>query len=174
MYCSPLWRPYLIQDILLLEKVQCRATKIILNDYTSDYKSRLIKLQLLPLMYVYELSDILFFIKSIKSPNNSFDILNYVSFSRGATRSSGTKLCHRVTDNCISLNSYFYRIPKLWNAFPEIDLTLSLNTIKKKLKTYLWNHFVHNFDPNNTCTLHFVCPCYNCSRHPSTPNFSTL
>ena len=45
----------LFNDILLLEKVQRRATKVILNDYTSDYKSRLIKLQLLPLMYAYEL-----------------------------------------------------------------------------------------------------------------------
>ena len=60
LYCSSLWQPYLIQDILLLEKVQQRATKVILNDYTSDYKSRLIKLQLLPLMYMYDLSDILF------------------------------------------------------------------------------------------------------------------
>ena len=66
-YCSPLWRPYLI-DILLLEKVQQQATKFILNDYTSDYKSHLIKLHSLPLMYVYELSDILFFIKSVRSP----------------------------------------------------------------------------------------------------------
>ena len=34
-YCSPSWRrPYLIQNILLLEKVQRRATKFILNDYT--------------------------------------------------------------------------------------------------------------------------------------------
>ena len=127
LYCSPLWRPYLIQGILLLEKVH-QVMKAILNNYTSDCNSCLIKL--LPLMHVYELSDILFF---IKSPNNSFDITNYVSFSRSATRSFGTKLCHRVIDNCISSNSYFYRIPKLWNAFPEIDLALSLNTIKKKL-----------------------------------------
>ena len=40
------------------------ATKVILNDYTFDYKSHLIKLQLLPLMYMYNLSDILFFIIS--------------------------------------------------------------------------------------------------------------
>ena len=85
-------------------KVQRRATKVILNDYTSDYKFRLIKLQLLPLMYMYDLSDILFFIKSVKTPNNSFDILNYVSFVRGATRSSDTKLVHRTTDNCITSN----------------------------------------------------------------------
>ena len=58
--------------------MQHQVTKVILNDYTSDYKSRLIKLQLLATTnsYVYELNDILFFIKSIKSPNNSFDIMN--------------------------------------------------------------------------------------------------
>ena len=42
-------------DILLLEHVQRRATKYILNDYTSSYKSRLTKLNLLPLMCIYEL-----------------------------------------------------------------------------------------------------------------------
>ena len=33
-----------------------------LNDYISNYKIRLVKLKLLPLMYTYELSDILFFL----------------------------------------------------------------------------------------------------------------
>ena len=56
-YCSPLWRPYLIKDILLLERVQRRATKFILGDYSMDYKSRLTNLKLLPLMYTYELTD---------------------------------------------------------------------------------------------------------------------
>ena len=61
LYCSPLWRPHLMKDIILLERVQRRATKFIFNDYSSDYKSRLIKLGMLPLMCVYELADILFF-----------------------------------------------------------------------------------------------------------------
>ena len=30
-YCSPVWRPSLIKDIVLLEKIQRRATKYILN-----------------------------------------------------------------------------------------------------------------------------------------------
>ena len=33
LYCSPLWRPYLIQYILLQERIQHQATKVILNDY---------------------------------------------------------------------------------------------------------------------------------------------
>ena len=48
--------------------VQRRATKYILNDFTSDYKDRLISLELLPLMMFYELLDIMFFVKSLKAP----------------------------------------------------------------------------------------------------------
>ena len=55
-YCSIIWRPYLIQDIIKLESIQRRATKFIMNDYTSDYKSRLLHLNLLPLMYVFEIT----------------------------------------------------------------------------------------------------------------------
>ena len=43
-YCSQLWRPYLIKDINQFERIQRWATKYVLNDYTSDYKTRLIKL----------------------------------------------------------------------------------------------------------------------------------
>ena len=52
-YCSQIWRLCLIQDILLLERVQRRATKYILNDYTSSYRARLLKLSMLPLMYIF-------------------------------------------------------------------------------------------------------------------------
>ena len=50
LYCSPVWRPHLIKDIVSIENVQCRATKFILNDFSSDYKHRLVSLNLLPLM----------------------------------------------------------------------------------------------------------------------------
>ena len=53
IYCSQLWRPYLLKDIITLERIQRRATKFILNDYQSSYRFRLVKLHLLPLMYTY-------------------------------------------------------------------------------------------------------------------------
>ena len=56
---------------------------------------------------MHELSDILFFIKSIKAPNNSFTIFQYVSFNNSNTRSSNKKLYHKLTTNSISTNSYF-------------------------------------------------------------------
>ena len=48
MYGSQIWRPLLIKDMKPIESLQRRATKYILNDYTSDYRSRLIQLNLLP------------------------------------------------------------------------------------------------------------------------------
>ena len=47
MYCSQVWRPQPIRDITTLECVQRRATKYILNKYTSSYKTRLLQLNLL-------------------------------------------------------------------------------------------------------------------------------
>ena len=72
IYCTQLWRPHLIKDILNIERVQWRATKYILNDYVSDYKTTLLKLKLLPLMYFLEIQDIMFVIKSLKFPTNQF------------------------------------------------------------------------------------------------------
>ena len=84
------WRPHLMKDILNLERIQRRATKYILNDYTSGYKDRLINLRLLPLMYIFELQDILFAIKSIKSPTNQYKINNYITFNSTNTRSGSS------------------------------------------------------------------------------------
>ncbi len=52
----------LIKNILSLEKIQRRATKFVLGQGLSllTYKERLIKLNLLPLMYHLEPADIMF------------------------------------------------------------------------------------------------------------------
>ena len=55
MYCTPIWCSYLQKDIQNIERIQRRATKFILNDYDSNYKTRLLTLKLLPLMYLFEL-----------------------------------------------------------------------------------------------------------------------
>ena len=118
MYCSSLWRPYLITDIELLEKVQKRATKYILN---GCYKQRLLRLEFLPLMYIYDLADIMFFVKSVKFPSK-FDFIEFIS---GPTTSAGYKLRHKTASTNSTTNSYFFRIPRLWNGLPISDSILS-------------------------------------------------
>ena len=163
VYGSQVWRPYLLKDINVIENIQRRSTKFILNDYTSDYKYRLLSLQLLPLAMLLELNDILFFVKSLKEPTAAFDISSYFSFSSNSTRSSSHhKLVHKLARTNITKNSYFHRLPRLWNSLPPIDLSLSFLSIKHNLKQFFWNHFINNFDPNNPCTYHFLCPCHKC------------
>ena len=98
MYSSQLWCPFLLKDIKILEQIQRRATKFILNNYIISYKCRLIQLNLLPLMYQYELNNLLFFIKSYKASNTHFDINQFVHFRSSSTRSSAaSKLVDQVS-----------------------------------------------------------------------------
>ena len=147
-------------------------TKYILNDYTSDYKTRLLKLKLLPLMYLLDLSDVLFFIKSIKLPSDNFNILHFVSFSSSNTRSSShNKLNHKYSRSNKIRNSYFVRLPRLWNSLPPIDLNQSFSSIKTYIYNYLWKHFEANFNQFNPCTFHYSCTCSNCYQRNQTTNF---
>jgi len=156
------WRPHL-KDIFIIERIQCRATKYLLNDYTSSYKTCLIKLKFLSLMYLFELQDLLFAIKSIKSPTTQFNIHNYVNFSSANTRSGASnKLIISCHQNNISRHSYFHRLPTLWNVMPIFNLDLPSHLLKSKLKDFLWNHFVTNLDDNGNCTLDYLCPCSKC------------
>ena len=112
-YCSVVWRPHLIKDILKLEGIQRRSTRFILNDNVSGYKDRLISLHLLPLMMEYELSDILFFLKSLKTRTAHFDITEYVSFTSNCTRSmDSSKLQHRYARSHHLSHFYFVRLPR--------------------------------------------------------------
>ena len=82
-YCSQIWHPHLLKDIINLEKIQHRATKYILNDFTCDYRSHLIAVNILPLMMQLELYNAMFFIRSLKGPTDAFNIDDH-----GSTRSS--------------------------------------------------------------------------------------
>ena len=175
MYCTPIWRPYLHKDIQNIERIQHRATKFILNDYDSNYKTWLLTLKLLPLMYLFELQD-------------TFFLLNHLNIQLKASiffiTSHSVHPIH-VHHPVISLNtfhiliiinrySFFHRLPRLWNAIPIIDLHLSISTTKIKLKEYFWNHFVSNFDNEDPCTFHLLCPCNKCYNSPPPVNFNSL
>ena len=134
-----------------MEQIQHRATKYLLNDYTSSYKTRLVKLKILPLMYLFELQ---FAIKSIKVQTKQFSIYNYINFSSATTRSgTSNKMIIPHHLNNISRHSYFHRLSALWNALPIFNLDLPFAQLKSKLKTFLWHHFL-------TIT---IAPCTLCA-----------
>ena len=121
------------------------------------------KLHLLPLAMLYELNDICFFITSLMQTSSSFNILDYVSFSRNNTR-SGThnKLVLPLSTSSRHKHFFFNRIPRLWNSLPPIDTTRSYCSVATELKNIFWERFISNFDSSNLCTYHFCCPCTKC------------
>ena len=164
-YCSQLWRPNLISDIVTLEKVQRRATKYITADYTQaiNYKDRLIKLDMLPLMYWLELQDILFLVKCLQHPSDNFNIFNFITFSTSTTRfGTSNKLKFNYRRTTITRHFFFNRIVKLWNSLPAIDISLPFITIKKLLYNTFRDHFIENFCSDLPCTFHYLCPCSKC------------
>ena len=164
-YCSQVWRPMLIKDIVTLETVQRRATKFTVAASSVSYRDRLITLNLLPLMYFYEYLDLLFLVHSLKFPDGSFDIRDHLQFLTRCT--SGIKLQARFCSTNRSRHFFFNRVTRLWNALPPIDLSLSISSIKASLKKILWAHFLEHFDSSNYCSYHFLCPCSSC--HVATP-----
>ena len=176
-YCSQVWCPHLLKDIQTLERVQRRSTKYILNDYHSNYKDRLMALKLLTLSLWLELLDITFLINCLKYPQEHFDVFQYIQFVSSTTRSSSHSklkcLLPQSTNNHFNF-IYFNRVVKLWNALPEMDLELSILSLKKSLKTFFWCHFTSNFNPDFPCTWHYLCPCSTCFSLPSPINFCHL
>ena len=133
-----MWCHRFINYIQLLERVQRRATKYTLNDFTSDYKDRLISLEPLPLMMFYELLDTYYvFCQVIENLNDCFDISNYLQFTTCNTQSSNIRLVHSRSSNNSSRYFYFNHIPRLWNALPPINLDLPIYLIKSQLKSFL-------------------------------------
>ena len=43
-----------------------------------------------------------------------------------------------------------------------ITIENSFSNIKAYLTKFLWNYFLHSFDPDNICSYHFCCPCSSC------------
>ena len=153
------------KDILSIERVQRKATKFILNDYTSEYGTRLLSLHLLPLMHWFELQDIMFLVKCLQNPSDNMNINTYITFVSSITRagSNGSKLRynHNLRTSA-GRHFYFIRVVRLWNSLPSIDTTKSFASIKCLVRDYLWTHFEECFDPTNICTFHLVCPCSKC------------
>ncbi len=125
----------------------------------------LLLLDLLPLMYFLELADFMFFVNSYKYQSNRFNILNFVSISNINTRSSDKIILSAMCGPLLANPGIFTSIDYPDYGIDYLQLT-SLCPVNAKLREFLWNHFRNNFESDNPCTYHFLCPCHKCSAIP--------
>ena len=122
-YASAVWSPNTVKHCSLIENIQRRATKFILN-YSKDmsYTERLIATNLLPLEFHREISDLLLVFKA-KTGLIPMDINNYL-----CTYEPGYKSRNYDENNFNFLtkhkqqyfrNSFFIRSASLWNSIPS-------------------------------------------------------
>ena len=129
------------------------------------YKSRLISLKLLPLMYWLEIQDVGFPSSvAYKTPcrtSTSLTMCPLVTSMHPCIHLKRSKT--KLTSRC-STTSHFYfnRVVKLWNKLP-IVLSESYTKNKHDICVFLWDHFIKNFNSDIPCSYHFLCPCSSCS-----------
>ena len=94
-------------------------------------------------MYVYEMNDITFFIKSYKQQSSHFNITEYVQFSTSNTRfGASEKMVHHRCSSNTAQNFYFYH-----------QFTTSLELITKNRPSYLCPQTLLNTNCTTTCGI---------------------
>ena len=140
-FCSAVWSPHQASDIMKFERVQRRATKLILKT-TDEYQQRREKLNLLSLDQRRFLFDVLFLCKALNG-HIDIDLSNYVQF----LKESDHYMLRRKGDCTLKKNyartntfkySYFNRIVDVWNSLPHsVRLTPSIKILKRSVKDIL-------------------------------------
>ena len=130
--------------------MQCRAT----NYYQLDYTKRLLILNLLPLMDIYEVNDLMFFYQIIISHQINYlwivelQWLNYLI------------ICQHYA-SCGILKSVHALFPIVFivvvhptfetDSLPQIDITLPIFALRN-----FTNYFTANFDPTSPCCSYIL------------------
>ncbi len=142
-YASNVWSPYTIKHKLLIENVQRRATRFILN-YPKGmcYKERLQKTSLLPLEFRREISDLILLFKA-KYDLIGMDLTKYIcTFNPGyKSRNYDENYFHLIIKHNQDYfrKSYFIRSAKLWNSLPLVIKTSNTLTSFRTRVINLYN-----------------------------------
>ena len=162
-YCAQIWGGLTKANDLEIERIQRRATRYILNFCDLNYQERLCKLNLLPLTYRRDVSDIIFFHRCLYE--NCVNLNSYVNFTSSSSRETrntvdSTKLCIPHCRTQGNKLSYFKRIVNTWNKIPaDVRMIVDKPTFKRHVTKIFYNLLKSHFNVDNYCTWHLHCPC---------------
>ena len=165
-YSSPVWSPQTSKELCHIESVQRSITRFITRFDGSSYKDRCIHLNILPLCYRREFSDLVFFYKCFHN-EIKFDLSNlcqyYDETSSRRSAKSGLLLKPLLTRTESFKRSYFNRIVSEWNSLPLAIRGIStLYSFRKQLLIHYTTKLHEVFSTDNMCTWTSTCRCQQC------------
>ncbi len=159
-YCSSVWSPHYARDIRAIESLQRGMTKYILKFPDNSYVDRCVLLEMLPLCYRREISDLLFFHKCLYRTYD-VELVNFVSFvpTHTVLRSAhqGILLRRQLVSTESFKADYFNRIVGMWNCLPQCLRDCdNFNTFKAGVICNYKSKLVTQYDPYNSSTWRTV------------------
>ena len=143
-YATVIWSPHLKKDIVSIEQVQRRATKLVKEIQHLSYNERLVYLGIPTLVYRRERADMVQLFKIM----NQFDEvhLKSLTLSHNPTRGHKYKLDKHHFKYRNTMNSFAARGVNDWNSLPEscVD-SCTVNSFKSNLNI-AWKHKSDKFN----------------------------
>ena len=137
-YCSVVWSPYTKRNTDKLERVQRRATKLVLES-DDPYDIRLQELNLMSLEMRRSLADVTFIYKVLNG-NIDIDISKILDFHSEADRFSlkvSLTLKKKYARTNVLKYSFFHRITDQWNQLSlDIRVSDNVNIFKSRVKKF--------------------------------------
>ena len=117
-YANSVWSPYKKCDIEQVEKIQRRATKLVISLRKFPYKERLLRLNLYTLKYRRLRGDM---IEVFKLVNNVYDnrVAPSLSYDMYVTRGNKFKLQNQSFNHNYRKFFFSARIVNMWNSLPN-------------------------------------------------------
>ena len=138
LYCANVWHFGIYSNIWKIEKVNKRALRVVLNDYTSSYPELLLRAKQ-NCIYVQNLHVILTECFKYINDINPNILRNVFNFRNHEHNTRGIQMLQLPQVNTIThgLNSFRYQAPRLWNSLPD-NMKLAENEAEFKFKIRNW------------------------------------
>ena len=138
-YGNAIWGPFYKKDIVGVERVQRRATKLVNGLYNKSYQERLQILKLPSLVYRRRRGDMILVYKIVNSVYR-MEINKFYSRSHNRTRGHQFKFEKKKATIHQRINAFSVRTVNDWNSLPEdVVEAPSVNSFKSRLDKHWEN-----------------------------------
>ena len=148
-YCVQFWSPYYRKDIIKLERVQKRFTRMLPGLDGLSYKERLDKLGLFALEHRRLRGDLIGIYKIMRGIDQLDSQYLFPKVGESKTRGHRFKVRGERNRRVQRGNFFTQRVVSVWNQLPEVVVEVdTILSFKKHLDSYMSKMAIEGYGPN--------------------------